>query len=269
MRKIDSLEEVKSIEFQILSDVHDFCEEFGLHYVLAYGTLIGAIRHNGFIPWDDDIDIWMPRADYDLFERQFPEWGRKRHLYIAGPNSEQHYIPRHFMKVCDDRTLLLEKKYKDYNSLGIFIDIFPLDNATDNSIVRSIWTKYVWTYKYRVLAKNIDLNSAVYKNFSPTKKAITRLLRFGDIKRINSKFIKKASRYINRETGHAVVFYVQKPEILEKKDIFPSRLHIFENRQFYIPKDSDKILKYIYGDYMKLPPENERVPIHTSEAYRL
>ena len=267
MEKFSSLEEVKKIELNILKQVHDFCEEKSLKYVLAYGTLIGAIRHNGFIPWDDDIDIWMPRKDYDLFMEVFPEWGAGRHLYIAGPQSDQYYLPRHMIKVCDDRTLLLENKYKAYKTTGLFIDIFPLDNAPDNMLERKIWAKYVRSYKYRVLAGNISFDSPVYKKFSISKKIFTVLLSRGNIKKINSKFVKKAGKYKEKTTDYVTVFYVSKPRVYSIEDIFPPSLHVFEDAQFYIPKAYDKILKSIYGDYMQLPPEEERIPIHTADAY--
>ena len=267
MKKLDSLEQVKSIELEILQAVHDFCDEYGMRYVLAYGTLIGAIRHNGFIPWDDDIDIWMPRNDYDRFEKEFPEWGKKRHLYIAGPNSTEYYLPRHMLKVCDDRTVLIEDKYKDYKTTGVFIDIFPLDNVPENKLKRSLWSKYVRTYKYRSLAKNINTQSEVFKRFSLPKRIFTVFASHGDIKKVVSRFIKLSGAYKDIKTHYATVFYVQIPLSYEWNDIFPAHLHTFEKYSFYIPKEYDKILKMIYGDYMKLPPEELRIPMHTANVY--
>lgn len=269
MKKEISLERVKEIELNILKEVHDFCTEFGLNYVLAYGTLIGAIRHDGFIPWDDDIDIWMPRKDYDTFEKLFPDWGKKRHLYLAGPNSKDHYLPRHMMKVCDDRTVLIETKYKDYQSMGLFIDIFPVDNAPDNKVKRLVWSKYVRTYKYRALAKNIDRNSQVYKRFKLKKKVFTIVASQGNIRTIVKHFVDKAGLYKNNITRYATVFYVQIPLIYEWDDIFPAQLHKFEKYSFFVPKEYDKILSRIYGDYMKLPPKEKQIPMHTANAYIL
>lgn len=269
MNKINSLEQIKGIELNILKHVHIFCVENNLQYVLAYGTLIGAMRHNGFIPWDDDIDIWMPRKDYEEFEILFPQWGEKRHLYIAGPHNEDHYLPRHMLKVCDSRTILNENTYKDYKQIGLFIDVYPLDNTSNNRFVDRIWTKYVRTYKFRELANNIDTDSDSYRKFNTVKKIVTRILSYGDLKRVNESFISSAGRYKDSESKRATVFFVTFPRVYEKEDIFPARTHQFEDAEFFIPKEADKILRIIYGDYMKLPPKEQQVPMHTSDAYIL
>lgn len=84
MREITSLDELKTIELSIMKKVHQFCEEKGIWYVLTYGTLIGAVRHEGFIPWDDDIDIFVMRDGFEKFEREFPQWGESHGLFLAG-----------------------------------------------------------------------------------------------------------------------------------------------------------------------------------------
>lgn len=83
MRAITDLDELKAIELDIMKKVHEFCEEKKIWYVLTYGTLIGAIRHNGFIPWDDDIDIFVMRDGFERIEKEFPEWGKDHGLFLA------------------------------------------------------------------------------------------------------------------------------------------------------------------------------------------
>lgn len=88
MTPITNLDELKSIELEIMKKIHDFCEEKGINYTLAAGTLLGAIRHNGFIPWDDDIDIYVNRKDYWRFEKEFPEWGGGKQRTLHSGSSQ-------------------------------------------------------------------------------------------------------------------------------------------------------------------------------------
>ena len=267
MRQFESLDEIKGIELAILKEVHTFCEENNLKYFLAYGTLLGSIRHNGFIPWDDDIDIWMLREDYDFFEERFPEWGAKRNLYIAGPHSKEHFLPRHMLKVCDDRTVLMESKYKNHNSMGLFIDIFPLDRISENPVIQKAVLKIVRSYKYRIIASNLDKNSSVYKNFNFIKKMATILGSKGNPRSLVEKYVKLAKRFSDNNSGLVTAFYSARPNVYSLKDFVPAVLHDFEDAQFYIPNGYDAILRKQYGDYMKLPPEEKRVPEHTMEAF--
>ena len=267
MEKITSLEKIKEIELNILKKVHEYCEENDIRYTLIYGTLIGAIRHNGFIPWDDDIDICMPRKDYERFEKNFPDWGKENHLYLAGPHSEEHYLPRHMLKVCDDRTILIENSYKEFDSMGLFIDIFPLDNTPNGSFFSKFWTRAIRTYKYRVLATNISLDSTAYKKFNVFKKAITCILRNGNTRQLTEIFERVSGRYKCKHTGKATIFYSFDPIVFNISDFFPAILHKFEDSLFYVPNGYDHLLRSIYGDYTKLPPEEKQIPAHTSEVF--
>ena len=123
MVEITSLSELKNIELEIMKKVHMFCEDKNIWYVLTYGSLLGAIRHNGFIPWDDDIDIHMTREGYERFEKEFPNWGKEHGLKIVNNHTKGNEFPRDMIKVCDDKTLLIEKSFKNQSKLGVFVDI--------------------------------------------------------------------------------------------------------------------------------------------------
>ena len=168
MRQITDLNELKKIELNILKQVHEFCEEKNIDYCLAYGTLLGAIRHSGFIPWDDDIDIHMKRDEYERFIREFPEWGAKRNLYIAGPHSKEHFFPRNMIKVCDERTGLVERGYKKRKPMGAFIDIWPLDKFPEKGAI--IWLLLVNLFKYLTIISDVDIKSDYFRSFSKGKR---------------------------------------------------------------------------------------------------
>ena len=125
------IEELKSLQVDILKKIHSFCEEKNLRYFIAYGSLIGAIRHKGYIPWDDDIDIVMPRKDYDLFINSFN--GNVDNLHVLCPeNTPSYYTP--YANVCDKRTILDEFHLTHFGiDVGVKIDVFPLDNVPEDS----------------------------------------------------------------------------------------------------------------------------------------
>ena len=134
MRRITDIHELRSIQMGILDHVHDYCERHGLRYFLSSGTLIGAVRHKGYIPWDDDIDIYMPRQDYEQFLRNFLDG--TGHFRVLAPSPWERAggeIPYYytFAKVVDTRTLMVETETKGFE-IGVFMDIFPVDYVTDD-----------------------------------------------------------------------------------------------------------------------------------------
>lgn len=135
MRNI-SFEEMKKVELEILSFFADFCETHNLRYFLAYGTLIGAIRHKGFIPWDDDVDIQMPREDYDILISLFNIGNDSPYRLISPLEKQSCYT---IVKIIDTRTIKIENGIKN-DPLGIDIDIFPLDGipSVDKAYIKQI-----------------------------------------------------------------------------------------------------------------------------------
>ncbi len=270
-RTVLSLEELKSVELEILKTVHNFCVHNNIRYLLWGGTLIGAIRHNGFIPWDDDIDIAMPRDDYERFVRSFDT--EKYGVYSC---EENPLYPYNFAKAFDKSTLKTEpiRTAKGFE-IGVNIDIFPIDNIDSKEIPG-------WLLKRRKhLITMWKLSIVSYAKANNLKRHIRNIIVFiMDVIRLTGAFnTNKISRKINalamtdkdKQTDYCMFFvkpHIKTPIVLDKSWISELYPHKFEDSEFFIPKGYDNILKACYCDYMTLPPENERVSHHTFVAYR-
>lgn len=254
-----NLDELRSIQLDLLQKTTDFCEKNGLRYFLCGGTLIGAVRHKGFIPWDDDIDIAMPRADYDRFIRSFNDPDNYYQVVNLDLNSDYAYS---FAKVFDNRTVLKELHYPG-DTFGVYIDVFPADGVRNKTQIRKIM----------ILHKMLNTKRANYYNRTIFKKIINTLgklllLPFS-AHQIATWMDKEARRYALFSLPSAGV--IANPLGLGEKvdkSVFNSDVYQeFEGRQYRVPVGYDIWLRSIYGDYMQLPPEKHRVSHHTFEAW--
>lgn len=259
-----TLRDIQLVSLEILKDIHNFCTKNKLNYYIAYGTLLGAVRHKGFIPWDDDIDIVMPRPDYNRFIKTYKsEHGMKLFTYQKG----QCLIP--YARICEmERTqMIFSQKPWTKHSTGICLDIFPLD-AVDkdefdkkNEMAMKLW-KRSWAMRYSLTP--FTSNKGVGKKIKwGTRKIISLLLEK-----------KRITKHLNlcKNTAWGTNDYLcqltcpdPNEKIIEKKWFDDKVLLPFEDAEFYAPKDWDKVLRNIFGDYMQLPPQEEQVP-HTSYA---
>lgn len=252
-------DEVRVVQCEMLQDVSDFCEQSAISYFLAYGTLIGAIRHNGFIPWDDDVDIAMPRPDYDRFVKLY---NNRESNYCVIDNSIDNSYRTSFAKVYDKRTWLDEIKYKD-DKFGIYIDIFPIDG------VRGKWQ----IYKAKLLDKFIHAKRANMKKRSLLKNisnSIVKLMLWpfsiGCLIRCSDRNARQYAFGTTPEAANLLETYGIS-EVVETSVFESTVFHKFEGKDFRIPIGYDKWLRSIYGDYMKLPPEDQQVAHHSFNAY--
>lgn len=259
--KLIKTEELKQIQLQIMDDVHSFCMENNIMYVLAYGTLIGAIRHKGFIPWDDDIDIAMPRPDYERFIQLYKN--RKNYqVFEHSINKRYHFS---YAKVADTRTIINEYMYEK-QQYGVYIDIFPIDgiNQHYNQIIRSLQ-----------LIKFINTKRAIISIHTrkPLKNIILLLgkiiLSTTSIEKLLQKLYKNATlaNYNSSDKVGNIVYPTNDKEIIDKKHIEKTIDHEFENRIYKIPQGYDFWLRQLYGDYMKFPPKEQQITHHKFTAY--
>lgn len=265
MRKL-SFEETKKLELGILKTVTSFCEENGIRYFLAYGTLIGAARHKGFIPWDDDIDLQMPRPDYEKFMSLYNEKNDASPYRALLPLKDGS---RHtFLKVVDTRTAKVEKgmHYEDGKAPGIDIDIFPIDGQPEddreyekyykkkNRIFREIY-ELVGTYSWK--RKLLYLFPRIHAHILGKEKL------FAKIEKINAPYPYEEAKMV----GATNSLYNGIKNRTEKKNYESHVLLEFEGEMFRAPVGYHEILSSFYGDYMILPPPEKQVTHHKNETY--
>ncbi len=256
MEKLD-LNEVKGIELDILKSIDNFCATNNIKYFLDSGTLIGAVRHKGFIPWDDDVDISMPRKDYEMFVSSFNELNSKYKVLSFNNNSKYVYP---FAKVVDTSTRLIEEDVIDIPDLGVYIDVFPIDGLPENYISRRVHQFKILFWK---LVAVYDVEEA--PNLSKFRYKILDLFaRIIGWKKALKKCDKLLKKYDMYKTKYAFpVVYNRTSDWKIESDVFYEQVKLqFEDSFFCVPKGYDSYLQVQYGDYMQLPAEDKRVNKH-------
>lgn len=267
MIKIE-LEELKQLQCEVLKIAHDFCMENGLHYSLACGTLLGAIRHNGYIPWDDDIDIYMPREDYDVLVRVFPDL-YKNHFKLISFERDKDWC-RPYANLYDDRTVYKEHKSSIEKQIGIKIDIFPVDHVPDSE---KEWERFNRRRKALVLLHSAKYVALRAENRALWKNIILVVLKVILIPVPNRVLVRKVDEFIRQfNNQHTHRLFESCCGLLQKrpfdeKDFFGFIPHVFENYSFNVMEGYDDYLTNGFGDYMTLPPVEKRISQHYFKAY--
>lgn len=264
MREI-KLEELKKIQIEILDEVHHFCEENRITYFLSSGTLLGAVRHKGYIPWDDDIDIYMPRDSYEHFLRSFPK-SDDTYGIISLTSDSRCILP--YAKVENRKTRLIET-VDNPMEVGVNIDVFPVDGVPDNMRNRRKYFAAIQRLRNKMVIKSVSVNfrrRGIIKNgililgkillLNTTSRSLAeRLDNFIDKNNINSDYV------CNLVLGNGIKSCFSRTCIEQTVDI------MFEGKLYKTMKGFDEYLRCTYGDYMVLPPEDRRVSHHQFEAY--
>lgn len=265
MRKL-SIEEAKKLELDILDFIDSFCKEHGINYCINYGTLIGAIRHKGFIPWDDDIDLSMTRENYEKFIQLFSE-KQSRYKLLSLETDDQYF--NNFIKIVDPTTKIIDtRNTKTYNS-GVFIDIFPMDTFNDTKVVDICYKLESFKLLSFSKHKNIVYGDSKLKDLIRT--LFWLLLRPVSPRFFANQIEKQIQKY-RVENGKYIAFI---PSKAKEKEIFPRDMFDelietpFEHLVLPAPKHFDAVLKQFYDDYMTVPPKEKQIYIHEFEAYKL
>lgn len=262
MRKID-LNELRSIQLDILSEVDEFCKKKGIRYSLCGGTLLGAVRHKGYIPWDDDIDIMMPREDYDRFAREFCS-----ERSVLQDLREDPDVIEFFLKVFRKKTMMRDIRF-GRNLWGIYIDVFPIDGAPESFLEHC---NHILELRDR-----LPRVCPFYKTVSRNKvlwfaKYIFKRMAFPfygsvlDIKKEIETVARSAPFETSPNAGVILGSYGVREVV--KKSVFDTYIDLpFEGKMFPAIKEFDIYLRAIYGDYMTLPPVEQRVTHHYYDSF--
>ena len=253
----NDIEILKNTEIELMQIVDRVCKENNLCYYLAFGTLLGCIRHKCFIPWDDDVDIFMPRNDYELFIKKFNS--DCAYLVTNDINNKYTYP---FAKVCDKRTILKEVD-NPTSTLGVYIDVFPLDGLPSDDYVKNKHLKRIYRYKNMLIHKysSMKRKRSFIKNIAMFfYKIIFAPISYSYLVNKISTLSKKYAYDESEDVSCAVWGYEFKTF---KKSWFGSkREESFEGVNFKVPCEAELVLKSLYGNYMELPPIEKQVSNH-------
>ncbi len=262
----ETLKKLQDMERKILKYFAGICEENNIDYYVYGGSLLGVIRHKGFIPWDDDIDVAMFRDDYERFVEAFNK-KKSEKFYLVSPESEDSYFlyfPKLMMKETKFREWWADQV--DFES-GIFIDIFILDGLPKNKLHQKLHI-----LRSRFLVRLLSISQLKFRGYPMFTQIVVNILhRLFKVFRITNEKLKKKTfkvfkKYNAKDTKQcfcaSTVVY---PPIFEKAQHWPARRAKFDGIDVSIPNKAEEILTIIYGDYMKMPPESERFNHMTSE----
>jgi lipopolysaccharide cholinephosphotransferase len=248
------LRKLQFVQLEIMDEFVRICEKHRLSYFLTGGTALGALRHKGFIPWDDDIDIGMPRIDYENFIKlSDTELDNKYYVHCIQKNKNAIFS---FIKICKKNTISVKHDIKNlkYN-LGISIDIFPYDNAIN-------FTPILFLQKtlYRIFSSLVLYKIDTEKN--STKARVMRIIgKPFPLKALQTLRQIPLKIYKNVDTGYFVQWtgtYSYNRETFKKSDFYPLIKIEFEGKQYNCLWNLNSYLTQMYGSYITLPPENER-----------
>lgn len=265
-----SVKDIQSVLLRIMKYVHAFCVENDIKYSLDGGTLIGAIRHKGFIPWDDDIDIAMPRPYYDKFVKTFKDSDEYK---LFAPERGNSYI--NYARVCDVKSTIGDFVTPwTKENVGVWIDVFPIDGEAEDE---DVWKKEVHRLiQYRNLMvfsrlphSKFKKNASVRENIKVFWKKVLFFWLLTDL--INKKSMKLqsshdfwTSSYCGQMAFLSMWYSKRMPREWYDCEYV---LRPFEDTNFYITSEYDNVLKSLYGDYMKLPPEVDQVAGHSDSIH--
>ncbi len=258
------IDELKQIQLEMLMDIHTFCKSHGIKYSLAFGSLLGAVRHHGFIPWDDDVDIMLQRDEYERFIHSY---GNEMYRIVDMSNNLHYCQP--FAKVENTRTIM-DEYAKGIGDYGVFIDVFPVDNVPNNISERKIYyrKKSFWNVLHNLKMIKISNKRKLYKNIVL---AISHFIFYPiPIKYITRKMSVMSTQYKCIKTKYVGIFAPADSRMNEviSASCFDEYIEMdFEGIKVMVIKGYDEYLTAAYGNYMKLPPIEKQVSHHVFKAW--
>ena len=265
-----SLEEIKIVSLEGLVYLRDLFDKHDIRYYLAWGTLLGAVRHHGFIPWDDDIDIWIPRKDYEILLSKMKDYENNEWKIIHYTTNHKYLLP--WAKLVNKRTICKPSGVATGFCLGLSLDLFPLDYIdlpmvqTKRELESSVAKLFIKLDSYH--PSIIDVNASYAKRFAHYLFFYLKCIKDGSYRKLMTTYDRLFVD--NKDTTLSVVDYVSTGRTIFDNSWFGKGIEIsFEKESFMAPFDFDKVLSACYGDYMTLPPVEQRVTNHPFTTYWL
>lgn len=257
-----SQQEVKQNLLEILKAFHAFADQNDIRYSLGAGTLLGAVRHRGFIPWDDDIDVYVPRPDYDRIVEAAKGGWHSGSLRFTG--FEIDGFPMPFIKMIDSSVRVIDHATKPSIPLHLWIDIFPMDGVPDDEKMARQYLKKTRLFIYLIKAGNYKFFGAGRTRAKRiAKMVVIPFVKMFDLNTWAERKLIDTAQSIRYETAQNVCDVAWNAygvgEIIPRKKFEKMRLAEFEGCEFFATEGYDEWLRGMYGNYLELPPENKRV----------
>ena len=266
MKKLQ-LRELQMMQLATMKEIHLFCQKHKINYYIIGGTLLGAIRHNGFIPWDDDIDIAMMRKDYDRFIKVYAEECDTTKYFLQNYSSEKNFQPA-LSRICIKGTYLEVPAERHLRICkNTYIDVFPLDSVPDDNEEREQQKSDIQKVDKLFERK---LGRVYVSGFFGWKKIVKRFLSacmfnvsYSALQARRVQIMKRFSEVNTKCVCSTVSQYGYDRQVMDKSIYGTPTLYKFEDTELYGPEHYGEYLSHLYGkNYMQLPPENKRVKPH-------
>lgn len=253
-------QEYQQVALSILLRIDRLCRAHQLTYMLCYGTLLGAVRHQGFIPWDDDVDIIMPREDYQALAVLIRETDCGLN-FLNIETCPQTIYP--YGKVCDVRTMAYEHNFRHVEGYGVFVDVFPMDYLPqDERAWRAFRQRHIWLRKLITHSARTGFTRTQSRWLNAKRAAALLVGRMCGTRRLICGLNRRClARRPTERVG--VVWDLSFPAQCARNTTEVT----FEGHRFLAPEHPDRVLRELYGDYWQLPPPEQRIPKHDMVCY--